>query len=175
MLPIFAVEILHLGPRGYGVLAAAAPTGAVIGSLGAAFIGSPRYDPWRRVVATTSVYGAAVVGLGLSRSFALAIFFLGLASAADSVGTIVRNTLRHATTPNQLRGRVASLNSLLSKSGPRLGEMEAGIVAGLFGVSASIATGGAACLISVAVLAPLMRRRAPVEEAGPTLRSEDAV
>jgi MFS family permease len=170
MLPIFSVEILHLGPRGYGGLAAAAPVGAVLGSFVAAFIGSTRNDPWRHVVVSTSVYGAAVVGLGLSRSLPVAMVMLAFASGADAVGTVVRNTLRHATTPNALRGRVASLNSLLSKSGPRLGEMEAGIVAGLLGVSASIASGGAACLVCVAVLAPLMRRRTQAVPEAPTKR-----
>jgi MFS family permease len=159
MLPIFAAEILHLGPKGYGALASAAPAGAVLGSIAAAFLGTSAYDPWRRVVWTTSLYGLAVTGLGLARSFPIAVVALAAASAADSIGTIVRNTLRHATTPDALRGRVASLNSLLSKSGPRLGEMEAGLVAGLLGVSASIALGGAACLLSVVVLAPLMRGR----------------
>jgi hypothetical protein len=156
MLPIFATEILHLGGRGYGILAAAAPAGAVLGSLGVAFLRGD-YDPWRRAVITTCVYGAALVGLGLSRTFALAVVMLGLASAADTIGTILRNTLRHATTPDHMRGRVASLNSLISKSGPRLGEMEAGLVAGLLGVSAAIALGGAACIVSVVVLAPMVR------------------
>jgi MFS family permease len=158
MLPLFASQVLHLGSKGYGLLAAAAPFGALLGSLGSA-LGGPTKDPWRRGIQATVVYGAAVVGVGLSRSLPAAMVALAIAATADAVGTVMRNTLRHSTTPDALRGRVASLNSMLSKTGPRLGELEAGLLASLVGVAPSIALGGATCLASVAVLVPLMRRR----------------
>lgn len=158
MLPLFASQILHVGPEGFGLLAAAAPTGAVIASFVAA-LGPGVRQPWRRAVLTTAVYGAAIMAFGLSRHPILAFAALMVAAGADTMGTLVRNTLRHATTPENLRGRVAALNQLLSKSGPRLGELEAGVAAGLFGLSASIVLGGAACIASLGILVPIVRRR----------------
>jgi MFS family permease len=157
MLPIFATEVLHLGAKGYGLLAAAAPAGAVLGSFGSAIAGGAA-NPWRRSIQSTVVYGLGMMALGLSRSLPLAFLSLGIASAADTVGSVLRNTVRHATTPDALRGRVAALNSVLSKTGPRLGEMEAGIVTALIGVRASIALGGALCLVAVTAIAGIARR-----------------
>jgi MFS family permease len=171
MLPIFAAEVLHLGSAGYGVLAAAAPSGALLGSFGSALVGA-KGNPWKRSIQATIVYGLSLVLLGISRSPFSALLALAVASAADTVGTILRNTVRHVTTPDPMRGRVAALNSMMSKTGPRLGEMEAGIVAGLIGVSGSIVLGGALCLVSVGMIATLFKgiaTTAPpaLAEAGP--------
>jgi MFS family permease len=159
MLPLFAAEVLHRGAGGYGLLAAAVPVGAFTGTLSLSLVGKID-DPWRRAIQAVLAYGVGIIAFGLSRSLPIAMVALAFASCADTVGSVLRNTVRHATTPDHLRGRVASLNTLLSKSGPWLGEMESGIVAGLLGVSASIAVGGAACLVSVGVVVPLVRRTA---------------
>jgi MFS family permease len=149
LLPIFAAEILNVGARGLGLLAAAPGTGSIISGLVMARLGITRKQG-KVVLASVAVYGAATVVFGLSRWFWLSLLMQGITGAADTVSTVLRQTIRQLVTPNHLRGRMTSVNMIFFMGGPQLGEMEAGAVAALIGASLSVVIGGAGCLIAVA-------------------------
>jgi MFS family permease len=149
LLPIFAAEILNVGARGLGLLAAAPGAGSIISGLVMARLGVTRKQG-KVVLASVAVYGAATVAFGLSRWFWLSLLMLGITGAADTVSTVLRQTIRQLVTPNHLRGRMTSVNMIFFMGGPQLGEMEAGAVAALIGASLSVVIGGAGCLIAVA-------------------------
>jgi len=149
LLPIFAAEILNVGARGLGLLAAAPGTGSIISGLAMARIGITKKQG-RVVLASVAIYGAATVVFGLSRWFWLSLLMLAITGASDTVSTVLRQTIRQLVTPNHLRGRMTSVNMIFFMGGPQLGEMEAGAVAALIGVTLSVVTGGVGCLIAVA-------------------------
>ncbi len=156
LLPIFAAEILHVGARGLGVLAAAPAAGAVITAFVMARMGTVRRQG-AVVIGSVAVYGVATIAFGLSRLFWLSLLMLVLVGAADTVSTVLRQTIRQLVTPNHLRGRMTSVNMIFFMGGPQLGEMEAGAVATLIGAPLAVATGGAGCLVAV-FLAMLMAK-----------------
>ena len=157
LLPIFADQVLRVGARGYGVLASAPATGALLGSL----LVSIRPLPSRqgRVFLTAvAAYGAATIVFGLSRSFPLTLLALAAIGFSDAISTVIRQTLRQLLTPDRLRGRMTSVNMIFFMGGPQLGELEAGFVASLFasavaGVTVSVVSGGAATLLFLALIA----------------------
>ena len=153
LLPIYATEVLRVGARGLGVLAAAPAVGSVITALLMARLGVLRRQG-AIVIGSIAVYGAATIAFGLSRVFWFSLLMLGLTGAADTVSTVLRQTIRQLSTPNQLRGRMTSVNMIFFMGGPQLGELEAGAVASLTGsVMFAVVTGGAGCLIAVALAA----------------------
>lgn len=157
LLPIFATEILGVGARGLGILAAAPAVGAVLTALVMARLGSLSRQG-ATVIGAIAVYGAATIAFGLSRVFWLSLLMLALMGAADTVSTVLRQTIRQLSTPNNLRGRMTSVNMIFFMGGPQLGELEAGVVASLTGSAAvSVVTGGVACLVAV-ILAALMAK-----------------
>jgi hypothetical protein len=157
LLPIFADQVLKVGPHGYGWLRAAPGIGAAIGSAALAFRSLPRRQGpvflW-----AVAAYGAATMAFGLSRSFPLMLVALVGVGLSDTVSTVVRQTVRQLATPDALRGRVTSVNMIFFQGGPQLGELEAGIVASLFasaalGATVAVASGGAATLLAAAFVA----------------------
>jgi hypothetical protein len=156
LLPIFAAEILHVGARGLGVLAAAPAAGAVATAFVMARFGTVRRQG-RAVIVSVAVYGAATIAFGLSRVFWFSILMLALGGAADTVSTVLRQMIRQLVTPNHLRGRMTSVNMIFFMGGPQLGEMEAGTVATLIGAPLAVVTGGVGCLVAV-VLAMFMAK-----------------
>jgi MFS family permease len=148
LLPIFAKDILHVGPVGYGWLASAQAVGAGSMALALAFLGQIRRQG-RVLLQTVVVFGAATVVFGLSRSFWLTFAALVVSGAADNVSTVIRNTLRQIQTPDSLRGRVVSVTQIFFIGGPQLGELEAGLVAQLLGAPLAVITGGLGCLLAV--------------------------
>lgn len=149
LLPVFAADILHVGARGYGVLGAAPAVGAVIAGLVMARLGDVRRQGML-IIASVAVYGVATIGFGLSRLFWLSLLMLAIIGAADTVSTVLRQTIRQLVTPNYLRGRMTSVNMIFFMGGPQLGELEAGALAALIGAPLAVATGGIGCLVAVA-------------------------
>jgi MFS family permease len=146
MLPIVASDILGVGVLGYGLLATAQPVGAVL----AGAILALRRDIYRQgVVLLTSVavYGLATVLFGLSTVFFLSYLLFGLTGAGDTISTVIRGTLRQMMTPDNLRGRMTGVNMIFFMGGPQLGELEAGLVAAVFGAPFAIVTGGLATIL----------------------------
>ncbi len=155
LLPIFANDILQVGPQGLGILYAASSLGSVVAGFGMSFLGDFKKKGVVLLVAIM-VYGLATAFYGLSREFALSFVFLMFIGAGDTVSTILRNTLRQLVTPDHLRGRMSGVLQIFIQGGPQLGELEAGIVAALIGAPLSVVTGGAATVILVAATAWLV-------------------
>ena len=152
LLPIFAQERLHVGPRGYGFLAAAPAIGSVLTALVMARVGSFRKQG-RTVVWAVAVFGVATAAFGISTVYWFSLLMLAMTGAADTVSTVLRQTIRQLVTPNHLRGRMTSINMMFFMGGPQLGELEAGSVAALIGAPLSVVTGGFGSLICAAIAA----------------------
>jgi MFS family permease len=150
LLPIFAKDILRVGAQGYGFLASAQAGGAIITGLVMARLGTLKKQGLV-VILSVSVFGAATIAFGLSRVFWVSLLMLAIAGAADTVSTILRQTIRQLATPNNLRGRMTSVNMIFFMGGPQLGEVEAGSLAALIGAPLSVVTGGLGCLIVAAI------------------------
>ncbi|MBP6715952.1 MAG: MFS transporter, partial [Acidobacteria bacterium] len=148
LLPIFAQDILHVGPSGYGWLYAAPAIGATVGSVAMIrFMGSiERRGPL--LVWAVVAYGLSTVVFGFSRTFWLTFACLAFSGLADSVSMVIRNLIRQLETPDSLRGRMTGINMVFFMGGPQLGELEAGLVANWRGAPFSVITGGVGCLIA---------------------------
>ncbi len=148
LMPIFARDILNVGAIGYGWLSAAES----IGAMAAALIISQMVEIRRQgliFLGSVVVFGLGTIGFGLARTFVLAMLALILVGASDSVSTIVRNTIRQLQTPDYIRGRMTSVNQIFFMGGPQLGEVEAGVVAQLFGAPLAVVSGGIGCILAV--------------------------
>ncbi len=149
LLPIFAQDILRVGPRGYGLLAGAPAMGAMLMSILMVPL-VPRIE--RRgwvLMASVVAYALATIAFGVSTVFWLTFGCLLLVGASDMVSTVLRNIIRHMNTPDAMRGRMTSVNMMFFMGGPQLGELEAGLVAQALGPAASVVSGGIACLLAV--------------------------
>src|ERR1043165_8637069 len=147
LLPIYAKDILAVGARGYGFLAAAPAAGAIITGLVMARMGAFKKQGLT-VIVSVGLYGTATIAFGVSKIFWFSMLMLAATGAADTVSTILRQTIRQLVTPNYLRGRMTSVNMIFFMGGPQLGEVEAGTVAALIGAPLSVVTGGAACMLA---------------------------
>jgi len=147
LLPIYAKDILAVGARGYGFLAAAPAAGAIVAGLIMARIGVLKRQGLT-VIVSVGFYGAATIAFGVSRVFWFSLVMLAATGAADAVSTILRQTIRQLVTPNKLRGRMTSINMIFFMGGPQLGEVEAGTIAALVGAPLSVVTGGVACVLA---------------------------
>ena len=151
LMPIVAVDILKVGVLEYGWLSAAQSVGAVTAALVVSQIPELRKQG-PIFLGAVVVFGAATVLFGLSSSFILAWIALAITGAADSVSTIIRNTIRQLQTPDHIRGRMTSVNMIFFQGGPQLGEVEAGIVAQLLGAPFAIVSGGVACVLGMTLI-----------------------
>lgn len=159
LMPVFAKDILHVGPTGLGLLYSAPAIGGVIAGI---LISSLRKIERQGMVIIIAVilYGIATVGFGMSNLLPVSIFFLVLAGFGDMVSTILRNTVRQMITPNHLRGRMVSVMRIFFQGGPQLGEIEAGLLASAVGGPVSVIIGGVgvvAITSFVAYLNPKLR------------------
>jgi Transmembrane secretion effector len=160
LLPVFAGEILHVGPEGLGILRAAPAVGAVLMSLVLAHR-RPLSRAGRTLLVSVALFGLAIIGFGLSRNFFLSTGLLAVSGMADTVSVVVRSTLLQVMTPNHLLGRVASVNAIFIGSSNELGAFESGTAARLIGTVPSVVFGGLATLLVVATTAvkvPQLRR-----------------
>jgi MFS family permease len=141
MLPFVAGQMLHVGVRGYSLLAIAQP----IGSFSSGIILALQKRLHRQgplLIGGALLYGLATAFFGLSTSFVLSIILFGLTGAGDMLSTVVRSNIRQQWTPDALRGRMNGVQMIVAFGGPQMGELEAGIVAALIGVPLTIFTGG---------------------------------
>src|SRR3989344_5775589 len=141
LLPIFALDILHVGPQGLGLLYAAPALGAIIAGLITSSLGHFK-NQGKILVTAICFFGLGTILFGISRNFYLSLFFLMIIGAGDMVSTVIRNTIRQMITPDSLRGRMVSINMIFFMGGPQLGEAEAGFLAALVGTPFSVIVGG---------------------------------
>ena len=145
LMPIFAHEILHQGPRGLGMLRAAPAVGAVTMSLiMARFPLHRRAGHWLFIC--VSIFGAATVVFGLSHTLWLSLASLAIAGAADTISVIIRGSLLQLATPPEMRGRVSAVNSLFIGASNELGEFESGLTAQWWGAVRATMIGGLGAL-----------------------------
>ncbi len=160
LLPVFAAEILHVGPEGLGVLRAAPAVGAVLMSLVLAHL-PPLRKAGQALLISVAVFGLSIIGFGLSRDFLLSIALLAVSGMSDTVSVVIRSTLLQVLTPDHLLGRVSSVNAIFIGSSNEIGAFESGTAARLLGTVPSVVLGGVATLVVVAVTAlkvPELRR-----------------
>jgi len=157
LLPLFATDILKVGPQGVGLLYAAPSIGAVLASGILSVRGTLRRQGPILLIAVT-LYGVCTVVFGLSASFWLSLLMLIGVGASDTVSMVVRQTIRQLTTPDEMRGRMTAVGMLFFAGGPQLGEIEAGVAARVMGGPLSVAVGGLACVLMVGVLSVITPR-----------------
>ena len=158
LLAVFAGDILDLGPRGYGLLAAATAIGTMSASV-VLLVRRSFQRPGRALLGAVLVFGVGAVVFGASRSFPLSLAALIVAGAADQVSQVARSTLVQLTTPDSLRGRVSAVNMIFISASNELGGAFSGFFAAATSAPFAIVTGGLACL---AVTSAVARRVAPL-------------
>ena len=160
LFPIFARDILFVGPKGLGLLYAARAVGSLLAAVGMTVLGPVR-RAGRWIIIGIGLYGLSTALFAQSRLFWFSVLMLALTGAGDTVSSILRSTINQLSTPDELRGRMSSINSIFTSNGPQLGQFESGLVAAWLGAEISALTGGLATLIIVAIIAaafPVVRR-----------------
>jgi MFS family permease len=160
MLPVFAAEVLNVGPQGLGFLRSAPMAGAVIMSLIIAYR-PPMANAGRYLLIGVAGFGLSIILFALSKNFYLSLGLLMLSGMFDNISVIIRATTMQLLTPDEMRGRVASVNSIFIGSSNEIGSFESGVAAKLMGLIPSVIFGGGMTLLIVgltAKFAPLLRR-----------------
>jgi MFS family permease len=153
LFPVLALDTFQTGALGFGLMEAAPAVGAFVGAV---FSGWVRHvhGVGRAVLAAVTAWGIAITAFGLvTVSFPLALLFLAIAGAADMFSAIFRSTIVQLDTPDNVRGRVMSIHILVVTSGPRIGDIEAAIVASLTSPQFAVVSGGVLCVLGVAAVA----------------------
>ena len=154
LFPVLAVSVFHAGASGTGLLFAAVSAGATVAALTTRWL-----EHVRRlgliVIGAVTVWGLAIAVTALVSNIWIAAALLAVAGAADSVSAVCRNVINQSVTPDAMRGRMSSIYSLVVTSGPRIGDIESGAVASLTSARISMASGGLACMVGVALIVVL--------------------
>ena len=172
LLPVFARDILQVGPEGLGQMRAAPALGAAIVAL------SLSWRPLSRNVGVKMLwavagFGAATIAFGLSRSFPLSLLFLALLGAADMVSVFVRSSLVQLNTPDDMRGRVSAISGLAISASNELGEMQSGVAAALLGATGAVVFGGIGAIVVTVLWAFLFPELARARTFAPQYRQRD--
>ncbi len=178
LLPVFAADILHVGPFGLGILRTAPALGA-LATLLIATRRPPDAHAGPLLMAAVAAFGVSILVFGMSTSFPLSLAALFMAGATDAVSMIIRNVTVRIYSPEAMRGRIASVNYLFIGASNELGAFESGLAARLLGTAPSVIAGGVVTLVVVALVAvgaPRLRRldlREAVHEADEADRLRD--
>lgn len=141
MLPLIATDILKADAAAYGLLSSAQAVGSLVAGVVVSLRHSiPKQGPV--LLVSVALYGLATALFGLTTDFLLSFVLFALTGAADTVSTVIRGTMRQLLTPDHLRGRMTGINMIFFMGGPQLGELEAGLVASVWGIAASVVSGG---------------------------------
>ncbi|MHC5595015.1 MAG: MFS transporter, partial [Nostoc sp.] len=166
LLPIFAKDILHVGPVELGYLQAAHSIGALTMAITLAYL-PPLRKAGPALLWSVVGFGVVTIIFGLSRSFWLSMLMLILGGALDSISVVIRHTLVQIRTPDHLRGRVAAINSVFISASNELGGFESGLTAALFGPVISVVGGGIGTIlvvIATAMIWPGIRKLGALQE-----------
>jgi MFS family permease len=150
LLPVFALDILHVGAEGFGVMKMASSLGAAL-TMVIMVRYSPLNKPWRNLLIAVTGFGLCIIGFGLSRSFLLTVLFLFGQGAFDSISVIIRGTLVQLLTPDHMRGRVSAVNSMFIGSSNEIGDFESGVMANWLGTVPAVLLGGSITLLIVTI------------------------
>ena len=169
LLPVFAQDILKVGPEGFGVLRAAPAVGAFLTMLITAYIPISKNAGMKLLFAVFG-FGICIIVFGLSSIFWISVVALFFSGVTDGVSMVIRQTILQLKTPDHMRGRVASVNSMFVGSSNELGAFESGVTAKLMGTVTAVVFGGTMTLITVVttgLLSPSFRKldlRKDIEE-----------
>ena len=152
VLPALSLDILEVGPTGYGVLSSAPSAGAVLATWFVLRVVSRSRRLGRVLLLATAGYGVAVVGLAQSPWFGAALATAVLIGAFDAMATSIRHAAVQLETPDQLRGRVSSIYQMASRGGPSLGDVNVGVLAGLLGPVGALTAGGLVPIVYAAAM-----------------------
>ena len=152
LLPVYARDILHVGPQGLGTMRAAPALGAALVAVVLAIRPIER-EVGAKMLWAVVVFGAATLVFGVSRNYGLSLAMLGVLGAADMVSVFIRNTLVQLNTPDAMRGRVSSVSGLAISASNELGEMESGGLAAVFGSTGAVVFGGVGAIVVTAIWA----------------------
>jgi hypothetical protein len=161
LFPYLAANRFHAGATVTGLLFSAPAVGALVGASTTGWVGRVRHQG-RAVLWSVGLWGLGITLFGLvGDRLVLALFFLAFAGAADVISAVFRNTILQLSVPDALRGRMSGIHILVVTGGPRLGDLEAGIVASVFSPVVSVVSGGLLCIAGTVLLAmfvPSFRR-----------------
>ena len=141
LLPIFATDILNVGPAGFGALRATHMIGALIGALTLTQYPISRHAG-KKLLSTVAIFGLGIIVFGISTSFWLSLSALFILGAADAVSVFIRNNLVQIITPDNMRGRVSAVSAVFIGASNELGELESGVTAHFWGVVPAVIIGG---------------------------------
>lgn len=162
MLPMFASDVLHTGPVGLGFLRAAPASGAIIMALILAY--KPvTVNAGRKLFINVALFGVCMIAFAYSTNIILSFIILALSGAFDNVSVVIRSTVLQLETPDEMRGRVMSVNSIFIGSSNEIGEMESGIAAKIMGLIPSVVFGGCMTILSVLSIYKLAPRLAKLD------------
>lgn len=160
LLPIFAQDILKVGPEGFGVLRAAPAVGAFMIMFFSAYVPMNR-NAGMKLLSAIFAFGICIIVFGLSTIFWLSVFALFLSGVVDGISVVIRQTILQLKTPDHMRGRVAAVNSIFVGSSNELGAFESGLTAKLMGTVTAVVFGGSMTLLIVlgtAIFSPSFRK-----------------
>lgn len=152
LLPVYARDILHVGPQGLGTMRAAPALGAALVALVLAVRPIER-EVGAKMLWAVVVFGVATLVFGISRDYVLSLAMLAMLGAADMVSVFIRSTLVQLNTPDAMRGRVSSVSGLAISASNELGEMESGGLAALLGSTGAVVFGGVGAIVITAIWA----------------------
>jgi hypothetical protein len=164
LLPIFATDILHAGPRGLGLLRAMPAVGALAVSLLMVLKPIKRKAGWL-MLGCVGVFGAATIVFGLSRNIWISLIALVLVGGSDMVSVVIRGSVLQLATPPEMRGRVSAVNWIFIGASNEFGEFESGLTAHWWGAVRAVVVGGIGTLVVMGAAAALF----------PALRKADAL
>jgi MFS family permease len=152
ILPIFAEDILKVGAEGLGILRAAPSVGAVVTMITLVYF-PPLKHAWRNLILAIAGFGLATLVFGLSTNFWLSVTALFFTGAFDSISVVIRQTVLRFYTPDEMRGRVSSVNGVFVSTSNELGAFESGVAAKIFGTVPSVLIGAGVTLVLVSLVA----------------------
>lgn len=162
LLPVYAQEIMHIGPQGLGILLAATSMGAVALAPLTGLIARIRRQG-RGVALAVAVWGLCITAFGFFPSpLWLGVLLLAGSGAADMVSMVLRGIVVQMTTPDEFRGRISAVNAMFVIGGPMLGQFESGLVGGLFTPTFSVVSGGLVCIVATFLVLALVPTLAKV-------------
>jgi MFS family permease len=152
LLPIFAMDILKVGPEGFGIMRAAPAVGSFITMFAVAYFPVNKKAGFK-LFASIFVFGVSIIVFGLSTIFWLSVFALFISGVSDGISMVIRSTILQLYTPDNMRGRVASVTNMFVGSSNELGAFESGVTAKIMGTVTAVVFGGVMTLITVSVTA----------------------
>jgi MFS family permease len=155
LFPAMAANVFGGGTVALGLLYAAPGAGALVGALTTGWVANVRRQGWAVIVAV-SVWGAAIAVFGLVDTLWIALILLAVAGWADVISAVLRNTILQSTVPDRFRSRMSSIQIAVVQGGPRLGDLESGVVATVTTVEFAVVSGGLACIAGAALVGALL-------------------